>query len=130
MRCSTPSTCSAPAFRIAAGIVGAAAGAYAMFVRHRSDLPVLPGRRAALVPVAVPLVVNAAAFLFAISAAADRGLPVVLAAIIAGSLLAVAATVVPAGGTADRSLGLAARATGGFLLLAGVLLVIDGVFSV
>jgi hypothetical protein len=101
-----------------------------MFVRHRSDLPVLPGRRAALVPVAVPLVVNAAAFLFAISAAADRGLPVVLAAIIAGSLLAVAATVVPAGGTADRSLGLVARATGGFLLLAGVLLVIDGVFSV
>ncbi|HEY5876744.1 MAG TPA: hypothetical protein VIT64_15665 [Ilumatobacteraceae bacterium] len=121
---------SAPAFRIAAGIVGAAAGAYAMFVRHRSDLPVLPGRRAALVPVAVPLVVNAAAFLFAISAAADRGLPVVLGAIIAGSLLAVAATVVPAGGTADRSLGLVARATGGFLLLAGVLLVIDGVFSV
>jgi hypothetical protein len=55
---------------------------------------------------------------------------VVLAAVFAGSVLAVAATVVPDGGVADRSLGLAARATGGLLLLAGVLLVIDGVFSV
>ena len=121
---------SASAFRIPAGIVAAAAGAYAMFVRHRSDLPALPGRRAALVPVAVPLVVNAAAFLFAISAAADRGLPVVAVAIIAGSVLAVAATVAPADGVADRSLGLAARFTGSLLLLASVLLVIDGVFSV
>jgi hypothetical protein len=56
--------------------------------------------------------------------------PVVLAAVIAGSVLASAATVVPADGMADRLLGLAARATGGLLLLAGVLLVIDGVFSV
>jgi small neutral amino acid transporter SnatA (MarC family) len=124
---------SAPAFRIAAGIVGAAAGVYAMFVHHRSNqshLPALPGRRAALVPVAVPLVINAAAFLLTISAAADRGLPVVVVAIVAGGVLAVAATLAPADGVADRFLELGARATGGLLLLAGVLLVIDGVLSV
>ena len=101
---------SAPAFRIAAGIVGAAAGVYAMFVRHRSDLPVLPGRRAASYPWPCRSWSMPPPSCSRSARPRIRGLPVVLAAIIAGSLLAVAATVVPAGGTADRSLGLVARA--------------------
>ena len=88
---------SAPAFRIAAGIVAGVAGIVAVFRRRSPAEPAWPGRRAALVPVAVPLIVNAALVLLAISAAADRGLPVVVVAVVVATVLTVAAALVPPG---------------------------------
>ncbi|MGD9704288.1 MAG: hypothetical protein AB7Q42_23040 [Acidimicrobiia bacterium] len=121
---------SAAAFRIAAGAVGTVLGAAAMFTRRAPAEPALPGRRAALVPVAVPLVANAALVLGAMSAAADHGLPVVAAALAVGTLVAVAVTAVLPRGATGRLLAVAARATAAVLLAAGVLLIVDGVLAV
>ena len=121
---------SASAFRIAAGVVGAVAGAAAVFRPVPPAEPALSGRRAALVPVAVPLVANAGLVVLAISAAADRGLAIVAVASAAGATLTVAAALLPTRGTAGRLLGPAARATGFLLVLAGVLLVVDGTLAV
>ena len=72
---------SDPAFRIAAGAVAAIAGGLDLVRRPPSAEPSLPGWRAALVPVAVPLVIRPALVLGAVSAHADRGIGVVAAAL-------------------------------------------------
>ena len=66
--------------------------------------------------------------LLAISAAADRGLPVVVVAVVVATVLTVAAALVPPG--PGTWLSVAARATGALLVLASVLLVVDGVLAV
>jgi len=122
---------SAPAFRIAAGAVGAIAGAVAFVRPAPSPEPALPGRRAALVPVAVPLVAGPALVVLALSAHADRGAGVVaLALAIAVGLVAVVATRVGVDGIRGRGLRWATRATAAAAVVAAVLLVIDGVFAV
>jgi hypothetical protein len=84
---------SGPAIRLAAGIVAGVAGLVAVFRRPPAAEPALPGRGAALVPVAVPLVATPALLLLAMSAHSDRGLPV----LVAGLVLAVALLAVLAG---------------------------------
>jgi multiple antibiotic resistance protein len=122
---------SAPAFRIAAGAVGAIAGAVAFVRPAPSPEPALPGRRAALVPVAVPLVAGPALVFLALSAHADRGAGVVaLALAIAVGVVAVVATRVGVDGVGGRGLRWATRATAAAAVVAAVLLVIDGVFAV
>jgi small neutral amino acid transporter SnatA (MarC family) len=122
---------SAPAFRIAAGTVGALAGALALVRGAPSPDPALPGWRAALVPVAVPLVVRAALVFLALSAHADRGAPVVAVALALGVAVLTAVTAwVPAEGVAGRVLVWAARATAAVLVAGSVLLVVDGVLAV
>lgn len=121
---------TAPAFRIAAGIVGAVAGIVAVVRRGVPIGAALPGRRAALVPVAVPFVANVALVVLAISAAADRGLATVVVAVAAGTVLTVAAALAPPDGTTGRLLAVAIRATAAVLVLTGVLLTIDGVLAV
>jgi small neutral amino acid transporter SnatA (MarC family) len=122
---------SAPAFRIAAGAVGAIAGAVAFVRPAPSPEPALPGRRAALVPVAVPLVAGPALIVVALGAHADRGAGVVaLALVIAVVLAAVVATRVGVDGVRGRALRWATRATAAAAVVATVLLVIDGVFAV
>jgi small neutral amino acid transporter SnatA (MarC family) len=119
---------SAPALRIAAGIVAAVTAVVGM-VRRGPDpeAPALPGLRAALVPVAVPLVVGPALVVLALSASADRGLaPVALALAIGVAALTALAAARPS----DTILGWAARATSAALLATSTLLVINGVFDV
>jgi small neutral amino acid transporter SnatA (MarC family) len=83
---------SGPAIRLAAGIVAGVAGLIALFRGPPPSEPSLPGRGAALVPVAVPLVATPALLLLAISAHSDRGFPVLLAALaIAVALLTLVA---------------------------------------
>jgi small neutral amino acid transporter SnatA (MarC family) len=72
---------SGPAIRLAAGIVGGAVGLVAVFRRPAPAEPALAGRAAALVPVAVPLVATPALLLLALSAHADHGFPVLIAAL-------------------------------------------------
>jgi small neutral amino acid transporter SnatA (MarC family) len=122
---------SAPAFRIAAGAVGAIAGAVVLVRPAPSPEPALPGRRAALVPVAVPLVAGPALVFLALSAHADRGAGVVaLALALAVGVVAVVATRVGVDGVSGRALRWATRATAAAAVAAAVLLVIDGIFAV
>ena len=64
---------SDPSFRVAAGIVAAVAGIADIFRRPPSPEPALPGGRAALVPVAIPIVARPALLVIALGAGADRG---------------------------------------------------------
>jgi small neutral amino acid transporter SnatA (MarC family) len=122
---------SAPAFRIAAGAVGAVAGAVAFVRPAPSPEPALPGRRAALVPVAVPLVAGPALVFLALSAHADRGGSVVaLALALTVGLLTVVAARVGVDGVSGRALRWATRATAAAAVVAAVLLVVDGIFAV
>ena len=63
---------SEPSFRLAAGVVAAVAGIADLFRRPPSPEPALPGRRAALIPVAIPAVARPALLVMAIGAGADR----------------------------------------------------------
>ena len=71
---------SDPSFRVAAGIVAVIAGAADLFRRPPPPEPSLPGWRAALVPVAVPVVTRPALVVLALGAGADQDLLVVAAA--------------------------------------------------
>ena len=64
---------SDPSFRLAAGIVAAVAGAADLFRRPPAPEPALPGWRAALVPVAIPVVARPALLVLALGAGADHG---------------------------------------------------------
>jgi small neutral amino acid transporter SnatA (MarC family) len=97
---------SGPAMRLAAGIVGGVAGLLALFGQFPLPLTgsaaALPGRRGALVPVAVPLVVTPALLVLAISANDDHNLGLVAAALLVGTALLAAAAylVTPSAGAA------------------------------
>jgi small neutral amino acid transporter SnatA (MarC family) len=122
---------SAPAFRIAAGVVAAVAGAVTLVRRGPSPDPALDGHRAALIPVAVPLVVRPALVFLALSAHADRGVPVVAAALAASvAALVVVVAKVPPEDVGSRVVTWAARATAAALVAASLLLVVDGIFAV
>jgi small neutral amino acid transporter SnatA (MarC family) len=122
---------SVPAFRIAAGAVGAIAGAVAFVRPAPCPEPALPGRGAALVPIAVPLVAGPALVFLALSAHADRGAGVVaLALAMAVAVLAIVAGRVGVDGVSGRTLRWATRGTAAAAVVAAVLLVIDGIFAV
>ena len=145
---------SRPALRIAAGVVAALAGIAALFRPAPAAEPALPGRRAALVPVAIPLTASPALVLLGLSAHADRGSAVVLVSVVLGTAVLAALTAVgvaPAGGAAAaagdaddgdpveaavpagpgaRVARWAARFLAALLVALAVLLVIDGVFDV
>ena len=78
---------SEPSFRIAAGIVAALAGAADLFRRPPAPEPALPGWRAALVPVAIPVVARPALLVLALGAGADRGVLVSAGAMALGVAL-------------------------------------------
>ena len=121
---------SDPAMRIAAGAVVAVAGLVDLARRPPSSEPALDGWRAALVPVAVPLVVRPALVLAAIGADADRGLWLVAGALVAGVAAMSALTLVPTAGVGPRVGRWLAALVGAVAAAAGVLVVIDGVLAV
>jgi small neutral amino acid transporter SnatA (MarC family) len=122
---------SDPSFRIAAGVVAAVGGVADFFRRPPAPEPALPGRRAALVPVAVPLVARPALLVLALGAGADRGLLTAIGALAIGiALLTGLAARWPA---EDPKLGVlrwASRLLAAALLAGGVILVVDGVLDV
>jgi small neutral amino acid transporter SnatA (MarC family) len=122
---------STPAFRTAAGAIALLAGAIDLFRRPPDPEPALPGRRAALVPVALPLVARPALLVMALSAGADRGALVAVAAMAIGvAVLTALAARVPVDGPRGRALRWLARLSAAGLVACGVLLTIDGVLSV
>jgi small neutral amino acid transporter SnatA (MarC family) len=122
---------SAPAFRTAAGTVAILAGAADLLRRPPSPDPALPGRRAALVPVALPIVARPALLVMALGAGVDQSLLVTVGAVAVGvaAMTGIAARL-PVQGAAGRALRWAARVLAAGLVAAGVLLAIDGVLGV
>jgi small neutral amino acid transporter SnatA (MarC family) len=122
---------SDPSFRTAAGIVAVVAGVADLFRRPPRPDPALPGRRAALVPVAFPLVARPALLILALGAGADRGiLPSLVAMAIGITILAFLVAAEAAAGDRARGLRWIARLLAAGLLAGGIILVIHGVFDV
>ena len=122
---------STPAFRTAAGAVALLAGVIDLFLRPPDPEPALRGRRAALVPVALPLVARPALLVMAIGAGADRGTLVAVAAMAIGvAVLTALAARVSVDGPEGRVLRWLARLAAAGLIACGVLLTIDGILSV
>jgi small neutral amino acid transporter SnatA (MarC family) len=122
---------SAPAFRTAAGVVAVLAGGVDFFRRPPAPEPALAGRRAALVPVAFPLVARPALLVMALGAGADASVLVTLAAMAAAvALMTGLAVRCPVDGPGGRVLRWAARLLAAGLVAAGVLLTIDGILAV
>jgi small neutral amino acid transporter SnatA (MarC family) len=122
---------SDPSFRIAAGIVAGVAGIADMLLRPPSPEPALPGWRAALVPVAVPLVARPALLMVALGAGADRGVPVVAGAVATGvALLTALAAASLTDGPNGRVLRWAGRLAAAGLVACAVALTVDGIFDV
>ncbi len=105
---------SEPSFRIAAGIVAG-----------------LAGWRAALVPVAIPVVARPALLVVALSAGADHGVLVSAGAMATGvALLIVLVAGWPTEGSGGRVLRWAGRLLAAALVAGGVILTVDGVLDV
>jgi small neutral amino acid transporter SnatA (MarC family) len=122
---------SESSFRIAAGIVAALAGAIDLFRRPPSAEPALDGWRAALVPVAIPLVARPALIVLALGAGADSGALVAVGAMAVGvALLTTLAAAGPADGPSGRVLRWASRLLPLGLVALGVVLAIDGILAV
>jgi small neutral amino acid transporter SnatA (MarC family) len=122
---------SDPSFRIAAGTVAGVAGLADMLTRPPSPEPALPGWRAAIVPVAVPLVARPALLMVALGAGADRGVPVVAGAVATGVAVLVAlAAASPTDGANGRVLRWAGRLAAAGLVACAVALTVDGILDV
>jgi small neutral amino acid transporter SnatA (MarC family) len=122
---------SDPSFRTAVGIVVGISGIADLFRRPPPPEPSLGGMRAALIPVAIPVVVRPAVLLAALGAGADEGLLAAIGAVAIGGALLVALTArVSIEGPAGRALRWAARLFAAVLVACGVVLVIDGVLDV
>ena len=122
---------SEPSFRIAAGIVAGLAGAADLVRPPPPPEPALAGWRAALVPVAIPVVARPALLVLALSAGADRDVLVSVGAMAVGvALLTGTVAWVRTGGPAGRVLRWAVRMLAAALLAGGVVLAVDGVLAV
>jgi small neutral amino acid transporter SnatA (MarC family) len=122
---------SDPSFRLAAGIVAALAGAGDLFRRPPAPEPALAGRRAALIPVAVPAFARPALLLLALGAGADQGALVTAGAMAIGVALLIAlVAAAPIDGPGGRALRWAGRLLGAGLVAAGILLAVDGLLDV
>jgi small neutral amino acid transporter SnatA (MarC family) len=115
--------------RMAAGVVLVLQGAVAVLTRGPGPEPALPGRRAALVPVAFPVLLTPALALLALSGALDRSAPVALA------VLGAALAAVPLLGAIAMSPvrqkvvdGLGRLAAAG-LVVSGMALLMNGIFD-
>jgi small neutral amino acid transporter SnatA (MarC family) len=122
---------SEPSFRTAAGVLAALVGAADLFRRPPGPEPALPGARAALVPVAIPLVARPALLVLALGAGADEGVLVTAAAMaVAVAALTALTARCSTEGASGRVLRWAARLLAAGLVACGVVLTIDGVLDV
>jgi small neutral amino acid transporter SnatA (MarC family) len=122
---------SEPSFRVAAGIVAAIAGAADFFRRPPPPEPSLAGWRAALIPVAFPVVTRPALVVLALSAGADHDLLVSAGALAVGvALLTGLAAGSPTEGARGRVLRWVGRLLALGLVACGVVLTLDGVLDV
>jgi small neutral amino acid transporter SnatA (MarC family) len=117
---------SAPAFATAAGIIAVLVGVIDLVRRPPSPEPALPGRRAAIVPVAIPIVARPTLVVIALGA----GILTTAGAMVVAVAALIALAPRPTDGPGGRVLRWAARLLAAGLIVAGVLLGIDGIFGV
>jgi small neutral amino acid transporter SnatA (MarC family) len=122
---------SEPSFRIAAGTVAALCGIADLFRRPPEPEPALAGWRAALVPVAIPLVARPVLLVMALGAGADRSVLVAAGSMaIAVALLSGLTAWWSTDGPRGRVLRWASRLLAAVLIACGVVLGADGVLDV
>ena len=122
---------SKSSFRTAAGLLAVLAGVADIFRRPPSPDPALPGRRAALIPVAVPLTARPALLVLALGAGADRGVLVSAVALALGvALLSGLVAVWPAEGPRTRAGRWTPRLLGAGLVACGVILTLHGIWDI
>jgi small neutral amino acid transporter SnatA (MarC family) len=122
---------SEPSLRLGAGIVAALTGVGDLFRRPPAPEPALAGWRAALVPVAVPVVARPALLVMALGAGADSGVLASVGAMALGvALLTGLAAQWPTEVTGRRVLRWASRFFAAALVACGVVLAVDGLLSV
>lgn len=116
-----------PTARIGAGLAVVLVGARAVLDRRPRPEPSLPGRRAALVPVAFPVLVDPGITLLTVAVASERGVAPAVAiaalAIVAGLAIGLASTASP------KLLPVARVSVGALAVAAGVAVTISGVFA-
>ena len=117
---------SASTFRVGAGLVIAVVGAHDLAAGAPKPEPSLGGWRAGFVPLAFPLLVNPALGAGALMAGADHGVATPIVAALAGVAILVVLSM-----TAEhaRVLRGAGRFVGAALIILGIALAVDGVFS-
>jgi small neutral amino acid transporter SnatA (MarC family) len=122
---------SDPAFRLAAGVVAVLVGVADLFRRPPPPEPALPGRQAALVPVAIPVVARPGLLVLALGVGADGGAALAAAGLaIAIALLAGIVEWGSTEGPGGRVLRWASRLLAAGLVACGVVLGVDGVLDV
>jgi multiple antibiotic resistance protein len=122
---------SDPSFRLAAGVVAVLIGIADLFRRPPAPEPALPGWRAALVPVAIPVVARPGLLVLALGAGADGYAGLAAAAMAIGiALLAAIVAWSRTVGVGGRVLRWASRLLGAALVACGVVLAVDGVLDV
>lgn len=115
--------------RMAVGLVLVLQGLVLVVTRSPQAEPALPGRRAALVPVAFPVLLTPGLGLLAVSGALDRSAPVALAVLGAALALVPLAGCARASAVAMRAFDALARVTAAILVAGGAALVMNGVFD-
>jgi hypothetical protein len=111
-------------------VVAALAGVVDLFRRPPPPHPALPGRRAALVPVALPVVARPVLLVLALGAGADLSVLVSAGAMAIGvALLTGLVAAWPSEGS-GRGLRWAARLLAAGLVACGVILTVEGVLAV
>ena len=118
---------SEPSFRIAAGLVALLVGATDVVRRPPAAEPALNGRRAALIPIAVPVVARPALLVLALGAGADLDVLVCAGAMVAGVALL---TALVARRPSDRAVRWTARLLAVALVAGGAILALDGLLAV
>jgi small neutral amino acid transporter SnatA (MarC family) len=122
---------SDPSFRIAAGAVAALGGIADLFRRPPSSEPALAGWRAALIPVAIPLVARPVLVVLALAAGTDRGVHVAAGGMATGVAVLCGLTAYwPLEGPRGRVVRWGGRLLAAGLIAGGVILAVDGVFDV
>jgi small neutral amino acid transporter SnatA (MarC family) len=120
---------SAPTFAVAAGLVLALAGVGQAARRPRAE-PSLPGRRAALVPVAVPFVLRPEAGLVCLAAGAGDVVLGSLVGLVVVVAMTAAAAWIDTEGVSGRATRWAARLLEVAALATGIAITVDGVIAV
>jgi small neutral amino acid transporter SnatA (MarC family) len=123
-----------PTLRMAAGTVLAVQGVVTMVARSPAAEPRLAGRRAALVPMAFPVLITPGLGLLAVSGSLDRSAPTT-AVVLAAALATVPALAAARGPTdppaaPERAIRAAAALLAAAAVVAGLGLVANGLFDV
>ena len=122
---------SEPSFRIAAGVLASLLAVADLWRGAPAPTPDVAGRRAALVPVAVPLVARPVLLVLALGAGAAESIAVTAVSLaVAVGLLTVLTAWWPTRGLRGRAFRCAPRVLAAALLGCGVILTIDGVLAV